>query len=171
MELSISNYKFVESQAHRIAHTICSKEYNGYTLTCEFDFMHAKVFFQSKSYLKNTEQKCIGMLLYDFENDIITLRKTCFEADKHEHHKSNSLAVSYDLFKHLRIKDRIEIHEVSRVSKKCNIYKIGVRKATDKGQFRHYQKEGYELQFFIGREHFRVEEQKVRKTKRIRQGK
>lgn len=169
MGLSATGYNFVESEAHRIAHTICKTDYKDYKLTCEFEFVHAKIFFQDKNYFTKSEPKCIGMLLYDFEKDIVTLRKTCFEAEKHQHHKSNSLAISYDIFKQLRVKDRIEIHETSRSGRKANIYKIGVRKATDNGQFRHYKKEGFELQFFIPREAFEVVEKNIRK--RIRQRK
>ena len=165
MELQTTEYKFVESEAHRIAHTVCKREYSDYKLTYEFEFIHAKIFFQDKNYFQKKEQKCIGMLLYDFENDIVTLRKTCFEAEKHEHHQSNSLAISYDLFKQLRLKDRIEIHEETRTGTKYNVYKIGVRKATDKGHFKHYKKEGFELQFFIPREDFEIVEKTRKRIK------
>lgn len=179
-DVIIDGRSYFQSLAHQLADFICKKQYDEFRLTNEKGFLNATVylerviqqggFFTSTKY---AEKQCIGMLLYDIENNRLTLRKTNVNTEVHEFHAdekrnmNDCFGVQYEIFKYLRDGDIIQIHTVERKvrHKKKYIYSITKLKAVRNGRFLHFK--GYGTQFFIPKEDFKcIEKELTKETKR-----
>lgn len=152
--------EYFQSLAHQLAKHICNKTYDEFRLTAEYGFMDAKIYLEKIITpggcfvaAKYGEKKCIGVVLFDIENNRMTLRKTNVNRNVHEFHADGDLdacfGVQYEIFKYLRDSDIIQIHTVERVLRKdvAFIYRITKMKALKNGRFLHHK--GHGTQFFI----------------------
>jgi len=182
-DVIIDGKQYWQSPAQELAKYICKKNYDEFRLTAEYGFSHASVFMERIltpgtffSAPKYSEKKCIGMLLFDIEQNKITLRKTMVDTDKHEFHADEKrgmddcFGVQYDIFKYLRDSDLIEIHAIERKvrHKEKFVYVINKLKAVRKGRFLHFN--GYGTQFFIPKAEFKCYEKGKVKEKRTKKG-
>lgn len=156
----IDGRSYFQSMAHQLAAHICKKDYKEYRLTADYGFTSATIYFESiivppSPFMsgKYGDKKCVGVILFDIENNRMTLRKTNVDRTVHEFHADGDLddcfGVQYDVFKYLRDSDTIQIHTVERVARKklAFIYRISKMKALRNGRFLHFKGQG--TQFFI----------------------
>lgn len=166
-----------------VADKACKEEHTDYRLSCKKDGTCAQVYmhtYNTKTYTSyidgetyttngNSENtKCLGWLLWDPNTDIVTLRKTSVDSEKHVYNREDCLAVSYDIFKYLRDADVIQIHsDYTDKDGKVTpmIFRIKKYKAAKLGEFKHFK--GYGLQYFIPIDAFWkcVDETKLRSKK------
>ena len=169
--------EYFQSLAHQLAKHICAKTYDEFRLTAELGFMDAKIYLEKiitpgGHFIapKYGEKKCIGVVLYDIENNRMTLRKTNVNRNIHEFHADGDFdacfGVQYEIFKYLRDSDIIQIHTVERVVRKniAFVYQIKKMKALKTGRFLHHK--GHGTQFFIPIADFKKSEGSPVKKKR-----
>ena len=159
-KIIVNGYEYFQSLAHQLADFVCQKKYEEYRFSVEYGFLSSKMFLETvieKGNMfhatKYSEKKCIGVILYDANNNRMILRKTNVDRTIHEFHADGDLddcfGVQYDVFKYLRDSDIIQIHPIENVSGvKMNFcYQISKYKALRNGRFLHFK--GHGTQFFI----------------------
>lgn len=166
----------------QIARYISSQQYKEFRLSYESNSIGTcvSIFYekviQEGGYFSSTKyapKQCIGVLIHDIETDRVTLRKTNVNTEIHEFHADSKrnmcecFGVQYELFKHLKDNDLIQIHTVERKVRHLQryIYSITKFKAVKNGRFLHFK--GYGTQFFIPKADFKcVEGQRVKGNKK-----
>ena len=150
---------YFQSLAHQLADYVCSREYDDFKFTAEKGFTSAKIFIEKAqaaglfSFEKSNGKKCIGVILFDVENNRMILRKTGVNREIHEFHADGKLddcfGVQYEIFKYLRDGDIIQVHssEIEGRKKVPYVYRITKIKALRNGRFLHFK--GHGTQFFI----------------------
>lgn len=113
------------------------KQHNANNIEIEADFINAK-FHPVRS---------LGRLHYNIEKDVVTYRKNI--KSKHEYLATNAIGLAWDIIKNLRPKDIIKIYIEN------SILTIPVHSVLKHKEFKHYKRNGYELQCFIPIEHFK----------------
>lgn len=179
LEVEHNGYKFVYPLSQQIADHIVKKQYEEFRLTRENHGTSATIYFEQIiqdggffSSVKYAPKKCIGVLYYDIESDRIMLRKTNVNTEIHEFHADSTrnmnecFGVQYEIFKHLRDNDLIQIHTIERKVRKQQrfIYTITKLKAIKNGRFLHFKGSG--IQFFIPKEDFKCVKGEFVKNKR-----
>lgn len=162
-------YDFVYPDSWYLADCICKRQNNDYELTAKKGGFVAEIYKQDKKSIsnfydsehkvavpdKNKKQQCLGWLIWNPETNQIVFRKTSVDSEKHEYHREDCLAVSYDVFSQLRDGDIIQIHG-EELDKDGNsiptIFRIKKYKAAKFGEFKQFI--GYGLQYFIPKSAF-----------------
>ncbi len=165
----------------QIARHISSRKYDEFRLTYEANsigtvvsIFYEKIIQKGGYFLseKYAPKQCIGVLINDIENNRITLRKTNVNTEIHEFHADSKrnmcecFGVQYELFKHLKDNDLIQIHTIERKVRHQQRYTYTITKfkAVRNGRFLHFN--GYGTQFFIPKADFKCVEGATVKNKR-----
>lgn len=131
----------------------------GYRLIHKTNGLVSTIFFKTNGFYDNKE-KNIGLLYYDFDNDIVTYKKF-IKSHKHEFHKTDSIGLNWDIVSNLCPKDLILV--VENKSKKQLVYSISVSKALRFQDFKYFKHLGYERQVFIPKCEFKTKEIETKK--------
>lgn len=177
----IDGKTYFRSLAHQLAKHLIDSKFEGYRLTAEsLNDLSVKIYIETVmsegslfQQTKYSPKKCIGVIIYDINENRMTLRKTNVNREIHEFHADGVLddcfGVQYDIFRYLRDSDLIQIHTVEKVSGENTAfcYTITKSKAARNGRFLHFK--GHGKQFFIPIADFRKSDGKKivekRKTK------
>lgn len=138
-------YEFEIPFNQEIAGSIC-QSYYGYKITSETSGYTTKLYKVNTSAFLSKETKMIGTLIYNYENDYLTLYKHVNE-DKHKFLKFESFGVNNEVISRLRANDQILI------SNGEIMFKISVRSALKFGKYLQFDK--YEKQLFIPLDKFK----------------
>lgn len=165
----------------QIAKYISSRQYDEFRLSYESNSIgtYVHIFYekliQAGGYFaspKYAPKQCIGVLFHDIEKNRVTLRKTNVNTEIHEFHADEKrnmcecFGVQYEIFKHLKDNDLIQIHTIERKVRHQQrfIYSITKFKAVKNGRFLHFK--GYGTQFFIPKADFKCFEGEIVKNKK-----
>lgn len=175
-KIVIDGHDFFQSLAHQLANHVCKKVYEEFRLSAELGFTAATIYIEylrvpatEYTAARYSEKKCIGVILFDVDNNRMTLRKTNVDRKVHEFHADGNLddcfGVQYEIFKYLRDGDVIQIHTVERELRRKApfVYRITKIKALKNGRFLHFK--GHGTQFFIPIADFKREEGKSEKKR------
>lgn len=119
---------------------------DGYSLIHQFDGFNSTIFFKSRRFF-DSEQKNIGILLYDHTSDIVTYKKYGFKKEIHEFKTAEAFGLNWDIVSNLKAKDRVVIEE--KADNKKILYLISVSKLLRFQNFRYFKSDGFEKQIFI----------------------
>lgn len=165
----------------QIAKHISSRKYDEFRLSYEsnsigtYVHIYYEKILQEGGYFSSTKyapKQCIGVLYHDIETNRVTLRKTNVITEIHEFHADEKrnmcecFGVQYEIFKHLRDNDLIQIQTIERKvrhQQRFNYY-ITKLKAVKNGRFLHFK--GYGIQFFIPKADFKCVEGATVKNKK-----
>lgn len=117
---------------------ICNAKEHGILISYEYDgALSAKLKIR-----KDGEEKSLGNLYFDYENNIFTYRK---------YYKSNSevFFLNWAIISNLRLRDKIEIFEPLKKKNHISSFSIGVRKLCEKADFVNLKNQGYGLQILL----------------------
>lgn len=165
----------------QIARFVSNQQYKEFRLSYEsnsigtYVTMYYERLLQDGGYFsspKYAPKQCIGVLWHDIEANRVMLRKTNVNPEIHEFHADSKrdmcecFGVQYEIFKHLRDNDLIQIHTIERKVRKNQryVYTITKFKAVKNGRFLHFK--GYGTQFFIPKADFKCVEGKEVKNKK-----
>lgn len=162
-------YDFVYPDSWYVADCICKKPNEYYELTAKKEGFVAQIYKQDKKTIsnfydrehsekvidKNKTPQCIGWLIWNPDTNQIVFRKTSVDSERHEYHREDCFAVSYDVFSNLRDGDVIQIHgeDFDKDGKSTpTIFRIKKYKAAKVGDFKQFL--GHGLQYFIPKSAF-----------------
>lgn len=140
------DYEFEIPFNQEIANSI-SQLYYGYRIENKTCGYVSKLYKINTSAFLPKETKLIGTLIYNPEQDKLTLFKQVDES-KHKFLKYESFGINNEIISRLRAQDSILI------SNGIDMYKISIRKALSVGKYLQFDK--YEKQLFIGIKEFKL---------------
>lgn len=152
-------YSFTTGRNYTVGEAV-KGDYDGYSLIHEHNGFKSTIFFKSKNFF-NKESKNIGVLLYDYDANIVTYKKYGFKQLEHTFHKTESMGLNWDIISNLCPKDKILIE--SKTDEKRTIFTISVSKAMKFQEFMYFKPGGYEKQIFIPISEFKVIETGLKK--------
>lgn len=178
-DVIIDGRSYYFSPAQQLSSHICKQQYKEFKLSQSWEHLSATIYIERLiseggyfSSPKYAPKQCIGVLLFNLDNNQIILRKTNVNTEIHEFHADSKrnmdecFGVQYEIFKYLRDADLIQIHTIERKIRHHQryTYTITKRKAALKGRFLHFK--GYGIQFFIPKADFKCVEGGVVKNKK-----
>lgn len=170
--------EYFQSPAHQLANHICKKEYENFRFSWKKGFTSSKIFIQQiiekgslYCYSKFSKKKFAGEIIYDLQNDRMTLTKS---VEKFEIRKismngrfEDFFSVHNEIFKHLRDEDVIQINTVEREIRKKIACKYLIKKKNALTNGKIILDEGFGNYFFIPvSDFYRIKEKYVRETKK-----
>lgn len=159
-EINGHTYEYEVGRNYLIGESIKGNK-DGYKLTHRTDGFISTIFFQTNNFFNNKE-KNIGLLCYDFDNDIVTYKKF-IKQSTHEFHKSDSIGLNWEIVSNMCPKDFIIV--IEDCGNKRLIRSISVSKALKFQDFKYFKYLGYEKQVFIPACEFKTKELEKKKKR------